>query len=178
MHYPAQELSLQKILGQLQDRGNVTTIKHYLQLMEGAYLLKLLQKFSIAPITIKASSPKILPLNIALVHAFTDPDEVESDREWRGHIVESAVGSHLLDQGELWYWRDGKHEVDFVIRNKKTIYAIEVKSGRRRIGEGLAHFLAKFNNAVPVVIDQENLLEFLSSKNGVEYIVNHFGHSS
>lgn len=178
MHYPAQELSLQKMLGQLQDRGNVTTIKHYLQLLEGAYLLKLLHKFSIAPITTKASSPKILPLNIALVHAFTDPDEVDSNSEWRGHVVETAVGSHLLSQGELWYWRDAKHEVDFVLQHKKTTYAIEVKSGRRRLGDGLQRFVAKFAGSIPVVIDRDNLDEFLSSPNGVDYIVKHFGNAN
>lgn len=177
MRYPAQELSLQKILGQLQDRGNVTTIKHYLQLLEGAFLLKLLHKFSTAPITAKASSPKILPLNMALVHAFTDPSDVENDPQWRGHIVETVVGCHLLGQGDLWYWRDGKHEVDFVLQHGKQIYAVEVKSGRRRLGDGLARFIAKFNKAVPVVIDQSNLEGFLLTSSGRDYIVKHFGNA-
>jgi uncharacterized protein len=70
MAYPAQEISLQKILGQLQDRGNVTTIKHYLELLEGAFLLKTLQKFTGSEVKKRASSPKIVPLNNGLVHAF------------------------------------------------------------------------------------------------------------
>ena len=32
---------------------------------------------------------------------------------------------------ELFYWRDGNRQVDFVVRAGKRLVAIEVKSGRR-----------------------------------------------
>ena len=38
--YPAQEISYSKLLGQLQDRGNVELTKHYISLYKGAYLIK------------------------------------------------------------------------------------------------------------------------------------------
>ena len=37
--YPAQTISYTKILGQLQDHGNVETVKNYIRLLEGAFLL-------------------------------------------------------------------------------------------------------------------------------------------
>jgi hypothetical protein len=45
------------------------------------------------------------------------------------------VGAHLANaaaQGmcELFYWREGNREVDFVLRAGRTVVAIEVKSGR------------------------------------------------
>ena len=73
MHYPAQELSLQKMLGQLQDFGNSTTLKGYLELLESGLILRALAKFSTKPLVRKSSSPKLLPMCPALMHAFQDP---------------------------------------------------------------------------------------------------------
>lgn|GEM_PF-5375193 len=66
--YPAQEISYTKLLGQLQDRGNVELIKHCISLYEGAYLIKTLEKFSPKEIKVKSSSPKIIPLAPALAY--------------------------------------------------------------------------------------------------------------
>jgi uncharacterized protein len=76
MNYPAQEISFQKLLGQLHDKGNAATIKHYLNILEGAFLIKALQKYSTSTIQSKSSSPKILPLAPALVHAFNDAMQI------------------------------------------------------------------------------------------------------
>ena len=71
MHYPAQEISYQKLLGQLQDRGNTATISHYLQVLSGGFLLATLEKYAAHVVRKKASSPKIIPLAPALIHAFS-----------------------------------------------------------------------------------------------------------
>jgi hypothetical protein len=44
--YSAQELSYQKMLGQLSDAGNTTTLAHYLELLEGAGMVCGLQKYA------------------------------------------------------------------------------------------------------------------------------------
>ena len=93
MTYPAQEISLQKILGQLQGKGNVTTIKHYLELLEGAFLLKVLFKYTGSEIRIRSSSPKIIPLNNGLIHGFHNPNDIDTDYNWRGRVFEAAVGA-------------------------------------------------------------------------------------
>jgi len=157
MAYPAREISYQKILGQLQESGNVTTIKHYLELLEGAFLLKTLQKYSGSAVRKKGSSPKILPLNNALIHAFKNPYDVENDPQWRGRVFEAAVGAALArSDGDLFYWRNGKFEVDFVLQLEGKLFAIEVKSGRKRGARGLEKFLAEYPGCVPLVIDDQN----------------------
>lgn len=159
MAYPAREISLQKILGQLQDRGNVTTIKHYLELLEGAFLIRILQKYTGSEVKKRASSPKIVPLNNGLVHAFRNPADVDSEPYWRGRVFEAAVGAALatVSGGTLYYWREGKYEVDYILCLERRAYAIEVKSGRRRNMNGLALFLKRYPDSIPIIIDDTNV---------------------
>lgn len=163
MSFPAQEISYQKLLGQLQESGNVTTIKHYLDLLEGAYLMKSLQKYSGSEIRKKGSSPKIVPLNTALIHAYRNPERLVNEPEWRGRVFESAVGSALArSDGDLFYWREGKFEIDFVLKLEERIFAIEVKSGRKKHRKGLEKFIEKYPRSIPLLIDEskgEQLLE-------------------
>ena len=61
----------------------------------------------------------------------------EEDRSQWGRLVESAVGAHLINQTlgtsiEVFYWREGAREVDFVVRRGAQVLAIEVKSGRAK----------------------------------------------
>lgn len=139
--YSTQVLSFQKMVGQLVDAGNTTTLAHYLELLEGAGLLAGLQKFAAKPVVRRASSPKLLVLNSGLVTAVSGlaPDEVRGDSSFWGRLVETAVGAHLYNRTlgsmiELSYWRHGRHEVDFVLRRGAKVAAIEVKSGGRREG--------------------------------------------
>jgi len=165
MHYPAQEISYQKLLGQLQDRGNTATISHYLQVLSGGFLLATLEKYAAHVVRQKASSPKIIPLAPALIHAFSSPELLDSDPEWRGRVFESAIGAHLLRIGEpLFYWRDGEHEVDFVIDNGRQLVGIEVKSGRRKRQQSTIAFKKKFPHAQVIFLDWNTGASFLGSE--------------
>ncbi len=156
MAYPAQEVSLQKLLGQLQESGNVSTIKHYLELLEGAFLLKTLQKYTGSEMRKRGSSPKIIPLNTALCHAFRSPDLVFTDPEWRGRIFEAAIGAALATTGgDLFYWRDGRYEVDFIWVYEGQLHALEIKSGRKRSSRGLEKFFQGHPQAIPHVINRQ-----------------------
>lgn len=139
--YSGQVLSYSKLLGQLQDAGNTTTIAHYLQLLGQAGLVTGLQKFSGSEVRRRGSSPKLLALNTGLVSAVRAGSFVETrgDRAAWGRLVESAVGAHLVNAGlEVTYWREGDREVDYVVQRGGRITAIEVKSGpRARLGDGL-----------------------------------------
>ena len=98
LRYPAQEVSYQKMLGQIQDRGNVATIKHYLELFQGAFLIKVLEKYSGSSLRTKTSSPKIIIMDTGLVHGFQNPHSVDTDPEHFGRIFENAIGAHLTKQ--------------------------------------------------------------------------------
>lgn len=113
MSYPAQEISYTKLLGQLQDRGNVELVKYYISLYEGAYLVKALEKFSAKKIITKSSSPKILPL-APCFYFLSILDAYRSDERGRAFVL--LVGAQLVRTGEeLYYWREGQDEVDFVL---------------------------------------------------------------
>lgn len=158
MGYPAMEISYTKLLGQLQNKGNVEIIKHYLNLYQGAYLIKVLEKYSPSRIKLKSSSPKILPLAPCFYY-LTHLDRFSPDE--KGRVFEALVGAQLARTGEdLFYWREGKHEVDFVVRRGKSVWAIEVKSGRRRATGGLDAFIAKFPGSRGVLITFDDYLSF------------------
>lgn len=135
--YSGQILSYTKMLGQLQDAGNTTTLAHYLDLLSGAGLVTGLQKYAGGAARRRASSPKLQVFNTALITAqagFT-PEQARADRAFRGRLVESAVGAHLANAAavgdcEVHYWRERNREVDFVVRRGSTLVAVEVKSGR------------------------------------------------
>jgi len=133
--YSGQVLSYQKMLGQLQDAGNTTTLAHYLNLLQGAGLLMGLPKYAGQIIRRRASSPKLQVLNTALMTAPSQlsQDEAKSDPEYWGRLVESAIGAALINglkgtQAELFYWSNRNREVDFVLQRGENLVAIEVKS--------------------------------------------------
>lgn len=150
--YSGQVLSYTKMIGQLQDAGNTTTLAHYLDLLGGAGMLVGLQKYAGRAVRQRGSSPKLQVMNTALMTSVSglSPIEAAADREFRGRLVESAVGAHLANAAaggacEVFYWREGNREVDFVIRSGRTVVAIEVKSGRTpEAFPGLAAFAEAF----------------------------------
>jgi hypothetical protein len=52
-------VSLQKLQGQLRDKGALETVAHYLALLQGAYLVAPLEKFSQLTHRRRASPPKV-----------------------------------------------------------------------------------------------------------------------
>ena len=170
--YSGQVLSYTKMLGQLHEAGNSTTLAHYLDLLSGAGMLTGLQKYSGRKVRQRASSPKLQVMNTALMTALSgmDPDEGRADREFRGRLVESAVGAHLANAAaaglcEAFYWREGNNEVDFVVRAGRQVTAIEVKSGRRPDSlPGLAAFGRSFSKHRALLVGGDGIAldEFLS----------------
>ncbi|MCL5280744.1 MAG: ATP-binding protein [Planctomycetes bacterium] len=150
--YSGQILSYQKMLGQLQDAGNTTTLAHYLELLAGAGMLKGVPKFSGKKVLQRGSSPKFHVLNTALMTSQSRLSyaAAKKDRDYWGRLVESAVGAYLLNSIagtmlELYYWRERGQEVDFVLQSGRRIVPIEVKSGRAREGfPGMESFEKNF----------------------------------
>ena len=151
--YSGQILSYTKMLGQLADAGNTTTLAHYLDLLGGAGMLIGLPKFAGEVVRQRGASPKLQVLNTALMTAPSglSPKQVRADRELWGRLVESAVGAHLANAAaagicDLYYWRDRDREVDFVVRRGRSLTAIEVKSGAsREVPTGLDAFAAAYH---------------------------------
>lgn len=147
VRYSGMELSMTKVLGQLQDSGNTTTLSHYLSLLGSAGLLSGIDKYSGSIVRQRASSPKFMVHNTALMSSSATElfSEIKAHPDRWGRYVESAVGAHLLDghmKGfySLYYWRMGNMEVDFVLARGEKILALEVKSGSTGRRTGLDAF--------------------------------------
>jgi len=171
--YSGQILSYQKMLGQLHEAGNTTTLAHYLNLLEGAGLVAGLPKYSGKKVRQRASSPKLQVMNTALMTA-PSPYSLASarrDREYWGRLVESAVGAHLINstrgkKAEVFYWLERNQEVDFVIGSGKELVCLEVKSGRTRQRlSGMSAFAKGHKPKRQLLVGQEGipLEDFLMS---------------
>ena len=170
--YSGQVLSYTKMLGQLQEAGNATTLAHYLDLLAAAGLLQGLPKFAGQTVRQRGSSPKLQVLNTALLTAPTGLsfDDARADRMFWGRLVESAVGAHLANAAasggfELFYWRERNREVDFVARSGRLTTAIEVKSGRAPDAlPGMDAFAAAFSPGRTLLVggDGVSMEDFLS----------------
>ena len=177
LDYSGQVVSYRKLQGQLDDAGNTTTLARYLDLLADAGLVAGLEKHSAKPYLVKRSSPKLNVLNTAVmtVRYAGSFEHVRHDGAFWGRLCESAVGAHLMNtlpsDGTigLRYWRDGTHEVDFVLASGPRRLAIEVKSGRRTGSlAGLTKFAQRFKDSRPLVIGTGGVPfnEFLSESAG------------
>jgi predicted AAA+ superfamily ATPase len=161
--YSAQELSYVKIMGQLTEAGNTTTLAHYLTLLDEAGLLCGLQKFSKNELRKRSSSPRFMVYDTALMASQLsgDPIAVEQDPGLHGHLVESAVGAYLLNRAksegfELHWWRSASYEADFVLFDGSRISAFEVKSSEPKMSDGLEMFARRYPETKRYVIGGEN----------------------
>lgn len=151
-HYSGQILSFTKILGQLQDAGNTTTLSHYLNLLDTAGLLSGIEKFAANIIRKRSSSPRFQVHNNALLSAQKNEyfnEIMQKPAEW-GHIIESSVGAHLINHSisqnySVFYWRERNDEVDFILERRGKTIAIEIKSNNSENSKGLEVFKNKYN---------------------------------
>lgn len=162
--YSGQAVSYQKLVGQLADAGNTTTLAHYLRLLGGSGLLTGLDKYAGSKVRQRGSSPKLLALDTGLMTAMStlEPDDARSDRTFRGRLVETAVGAHLVATAgpdvEVTWWRVGDREVDFVLARGASVLAIEVASGPEKSDlRGLAAFTKEFPAARTLLIGAHGL---------------------
>ena len=175
--YSAEILSLTKVMGQLQDAGNVTTLAAYLDILDQCALLTGLQKYANDEARKRGSIPKYQVYNNALLTAYKGRNFVvdRTDTNAWGRWVESAVGAHLLSMADeldydVYYWREksrtkNDNEVDFIVVRDGEITAIEVKSGRRGMNSGLPSFVETFHPKRSFVVGTGgvSLEDFLSS---------------
>lgn len=157
--YSGEILSLTKMLGQLNDAGNVTTLSNYIDLLSDCQAVTKLYKYANDNARKFNSIPKYQVFNTALMSANTGrgfEKEFTDSKRW-GRWVESAVGAYLVGNAEeygykVYYWREDNYEVDFVLEKKGVLIAIEVKSGRRTTNEGIAIFNKKFSPKMAFVV--------------------------
>jgi len=150
--YSTKLVSLTKIQGELQEKGNITTLANYLHLLGDAGLLTGLEKYSTNEIRRRSSIPKFQVYNNALLNQMLNLTLVQAKANHKlwGQIVESAVGAYLLNYSvtekyKLYYWNENSNEVDFVLEKDGKVIGLEVKSGKDSANLGLSVFAKQFN---------------------------------
>lgn len=150
--YSAQILAFNKVQGELQEKGNLTTLSNYLSLLDSAGLLCGLEKYAGNIIRQRASKPKFQVYNTALmnVQRTMSLSQAQTDHAIWGRVVESAVGAYLLNESKmggfrLFYWNENSREVDYVLVRGTQVVALEVKSGLEAVNSGMALFEKQFH---------------------------------
>lgn len=174
--YSGQLLSYNKIVGQLQDAGNTTTLANYLTLLGQAGLLSGLEKYAGNKIVQRGSSPKFQVHNTALLSAQSNHTfaQIQQRPDLWGRQVESAIGAHLINYGladdvKVLYWREANQEVDFVLEKRGLVIGLEVKSGPTRgYHSGMAAFQQRFRPQRVLLVGEGGLpwAEFLAMEVG------------
>ncbi|MCQ2310673.1 MAG: AAA family ATPase [Paludibacteraceae bacterium] len=171
-------LALNKIVGQLQDAGNTSTVANYIQVLGEAELITGLHIYAPDVARQYQSIPKFQVYNAALQACYylSSFETTYMDSTRWGRRVESAVGVHLVNcavEGDynVMYWRERNDEVDFVITNGNKVLGIEVKSGHRSAGNGLRAFAKRFPKAQTLVVGTGGMpLDLFMSINPIELL--------
>lgn len=157
--YSGELLSLNKMLGSLQDAGNSVTLAGYINLLNECGLLCAIQKFSIDRARRRASIPKLQVYNNALKMVYNQLDFENSllNRAIWGRIFESGIGAYLVSQAfvnrfEVFYWRERDNEVDFILRKNGSVIAIEVKSNAQKKTARLEKFKEMFKPKAAFIV--------------------------
>ena len=171
--YSGKELSLTKMIGQMQDAGNTTTITGYLNLLSQAGLACGLNKYAVDMARKRNSVPKHQVYNNALKNIYCEKSFAEAvmDRALWGRLYESAIGAHIISNAyagdyKVYYWRTKPGcEVDYVLEKKGRLVAIEVKSNDAPGNQGLIEFKAQFNPHLALVVGDGGMKaeDFLST---------------
>jgi len=156
--YSGQELSYNKMLGQLQDAGNTVTIAQYLSLLDKAGMVAALHKFDPKELKMRRSSPRLMVYDTSLMTAVSSKGRrLLEESDLRGHLVESAVGAYLLGRSgaegfDVRWWRKDTDEVDFVLTCGTDVTAIEVKDGKEKRQSGMGAFLKNYPEAKRIIV--------------------------
>lgn len=129
--HPSEIVALHKLAGLLTEQGALATVAHYLELLQEAYLVAPVRKFSTRELRRRASPPKLVPLNNALISASRqeDPPTPSDPAAW-GRLVENACLAFAINAGqEVHYWREEPLEVDAVLSGSWGKWALEIKTG-------------------------------------------------
>jgi len=84
---------------------------------------------------------------------------IENLNKW-GRLVESCIGSHLLNSSklnnfEVYYWRERNFEVDFILKKGNKLIALEVKSGNYFKSKGIAQFKKIYGDTKSYIIGND-----------------------
>lgn len=155
--HPAEIISIQKLCGQLTERGALDTVAHYLHILEEACLVAAVPKYSLKVVRQRAAPPKLVILNNALlsVTGAQTPPRAGRDPERWGRWVENACIALAWNAGQNpCYWRTEPLETDMVLDGSWGRWAVEIKTGPygNRDLAGVLEFCRRYADFRPLVL--------------------------
>ena len=171
--HPSEILSLTKIAGAIADAGTLETIAHYLNLLEEAYLVSPVRKYSARELRRRESPPKVVPLSNAFIAASaTDPPLPGDNPATWGRWVENACLAFAIGcEQTVHYWREEPLEVDAVLSGSWGNWGVEIKTGdyTSRDLAGLLEFCRRYPDYRPMVLCDEKHMD-TARRLGVEVL--------
>jgi predicted AAA+ superfamily ATPase len=138
------------------------TVHRYLQLLEDGGLIGALGNFSSGGKKALKSQKKAFVIDTGLRNAVLMRSLISRlSPEETGRVVESVVFTHLLQLsaqwgGRIFYWRDRKHEVDFVVPMGDRLFAMEVSWSRSgEVSKALKRFTAQNEGVIPWTVSRD-----------------------
>jgi len=158
--HPSEIISLNKISGAITDAGTLHTVAHYLDLLDEAYLVSVMRKYSAKELRRRASPPKVVPLSNAFPAATlmgVSPTSGNDPTNWGRWVENACLAFAISCEQSLHYWREEPLEVDAVLTGTWGNWAIEIKTGEytSRDLTGLLEFCRRFPDYRPMVLCDE-----------------------
>ena len=152
------------------------TINNYLNFLELASMVVLLPNYSPSEAKTQRRGRKIYFIDTALRNAILRRNvSLSSDPTEYGHVIENLVVSSLQSLAEqtrfrLYYWRNGKHEVDVIYDDVNGPLAFEVGLSSNHSLSGLSALIekySKFHGNSYLVSPQPDFIAAQTSPNGI-----------
>ncbi len=130
------------------------TVKKYLFILEETYIIKLVKPYHTNLRSEISKTPKIFFYDTGLMQMLW----LKSlQKEIIGNVFETSIFVELIKKygkDKVYYWRTkDKKEIDFIVRNKNEILALEVKMNSYSTKKAnLSYFSAKYKKATPKIV--------------------------
>jgi len=159
--HPSEIISLSKIAGEITDAGTLETIAHYLNLLDEAYLVSPLLKYSSREVRRRSSPPKVAPLSNAFLAATSmdvSPLPDTNPAGWGRWVGNACIAFAIGCEQTVQYWREEPMEVDAIFSGSWGKWAVEIKTGEytSRDLAGLLEFCRRNTEYLPIVLCDEN----------------------
>lgn len=129
---PASIVSLNKLQGQISERGALQTLASYLEVLDDSFLIAPISKYAFNEVRSRKAPAKLIALNNALLaalHPEGPPQRAHEPARFGTWVENACIASARNAEQQVFYWREGAQEVDAVIDGSWGRWALEVKTG-------------------------------------------------
>jgi len=155
--HPAEIVTLQRLQQELPGRPAMETIAHYLSLLEKAWIVAVIKKYSTMSDKKRSSPPKIVALSNALLAAADPkaiPDPARDPARWDAWLRNACIARACNAGQHVSYWRAEPLSADMVVEGSWGRWVVDVRTGPLPPAalRGLAAFTRRFPGFTPLLV--------------------------